>query len=118
MALHFEKQELKHNDFFEKMEKRIDRLSTINMWLLGMFALAITYIFVVQQKKANASDVLSTDTFKNIMKISDSYKDQRYIIRPDQKFDEDSYRMVIETLLERNERGIKTNILAPYKDKK
>ena len=111
----FEKQSVKHDEFFERMEKRIDRLTVVNLSLLGMFALAIAYIFVVQQTKANASEVISTETFKNIMKISDNYKDQRFVMRPDQKFDEAQYQITIETLLERNTRGIKTVILPDNK---
>ena len=103
--------EEKHDIFLTKMESRHNQLTVINMSILGMFALAIAYIFTIQQKKANASDVISTETLQSIMKISDNYKDQRYVLRPDQKFDESSYQITIETILERNSRGLKTIIL-------
>ncbi len=129
---HFKKQEIKEDEardaHFEKQEAKYDNLEK-KLW--GLMTLAFKFFFAVimicaavvaatwitVQTKANTDEVVRINTFKDIMTISSSYNDQRFVIRPDQKFDKDNFQMIIETLLERNSRGITTEILIPPEQK-
>jgi len=101
--------ETRHEAFLDKMEKRHNQLTVVNMSILGMFGLAIAYIFAIQLTKAARAETLSIKQAEQIEETMTKYFDQRYLHADGNKIDESTYRWHIKTIFESNSRGINEN---------
>lgn len=108
IAEHFEKQEIKADKFYEKQEKRHNIMIMIEIFLFGIFAVAIGVIFISNQSKANKTEVLLLEDAKTIIDLGDKYRDQRYVLSPGETIDKYNYQWYIETVFSRATRGEKT----------
>ena len=97
--------EAKHDLFLTKMETRHRDLTIVNMSILGMFGLAIAYIFVIAVTKANKEETLSIKQAEQLEKTMTKYYDQRYSHADGSKIDESTYKWHIQTIFESNSRS-------------
>jgi hypothetical protein len=97
--------ESRHEAFLDKMEKRHNQLTVVNMSILGMFGLAIAYIFAIQLTKAARAEALSIKQAEKLEETMTKYYDQRFVHIDGSKIDESTYKWHIKTILESNPRS-------------
>lgn len=97
--------ETKHDLFLTKMESRHNQLTVVNLSILGMFGLAIAYIFTIQLTKAAKAETLSIKQMERMEQVMTNFYDQRFVHTDGSKIDESTYKLHIQTILESNTRG-------------
>jgi len=101
----FDNMEKKHDSFMSKMETRHNILMGVQLFLLGLFAVAIIGIWSETAKKANKNEVLRIDDAQTIRELGDKYYDARYVIKNSAEPDPINYKQFVETLFQRASRG-------------
>jgi hypothetical protein len=102
----FSSLESRHELFLDRMEKRHTNLTTVNMAILGMFGLAIAYMFTIQQLKAFKSETITKKQAEQLEQTMTKYYDQRFVHSDGSKIDESTYKWHINTIMESNSRGL------------
>jgi len=104
--------------FKEVIKEAIKDMTSTIKWFLGIILVIVMAVVgltigntVSIATKANANEVLSLDDAKNIIMLGDKYRDQRYQLNKIESVDKLNYQWMLETIFERNSRGIKTKTI-------
>jgi len=105
----FENMEKKHDSFMSKMETRHNILMGVQLFLLGLFSIAITSMWVELPKKADKEDSVKRTEFELIIEQGDEYNRNVFVQKPEIRQDTFTYNSNKKLVFKNGLRGSKVN---------
>jgi len=105
----FENMEKKHDSFMSKMETRHNILMGVQLFLLGIFAIAITSIWVELTTKADKEESVKRTEFELLIEQGDEYNRNVYLKKDEIRADTFTYNSNKKLVFKNGLRGDKVN---------